>query len=71
VWLPRRNDNGTLRTVPALLPAAGQTVSGVCGLADRDQQLVADLGSEGVVLLLKPVKRGLEVTHPLLKTPHF
>jgi hypothetical protein len=61
----------TLRIVPALLSAAGQAGLGERGLADRDQQLVTDLCGQSVVLLLKPVKRGLEVTHPLLKPAHF
>jgi hypothetical protein len=71
MWLPRRNGNFRIAVVPAQRSAAGWDGLGERGLADRDEQLVTDLSGEGVVLLLKPVNCGLEVTHPLLKTAHL
>jgi hypothetical protein len=45
--------------------------SGERGLADRDQQVVADFSGKYVIFLPKPGKLGFEVTYSALEAAHF
>src|SRR5579875_889963 len=55
----------------APLRLAASRSSGERWLADRDEQVLADLGGEHIVLLVQPGKLGLKVTYSLLKAAHL
>jgi hypothetical protein len=46
-------------------------LSGERGLANRDQQVVADGSDKHIVLILKPSKLSFEVTYSLLQAAHL
>ena len=68
---PARVQRGRLFAASPLSFVASGRSLGERGLANRNQQVMADFCRECVVLFLEPDKCSLQVTHTLLKAAHF